>query len=104
MISVALKMDKICKKIEQAKTHHRQRSLWKAKARIWRKVKHLKTDLDSLHCQTTAYLVKNFDVIIIPPFKATDMSKRILGRSTGKWSFTEIDDGLGPYPALQMYD
>lgn len=53
--------------------HQRVRSLKKAKLRIFEKIRQL---IKEMHCKMTNYILENFDIILIPAFDVSTMSRR----------------------------
>nr|WP_272819471.1 transposase [Scytonema hofmannii] len=69
---LCFKLDELCSAISKS-TGQLKRRLKKAANRIRAKIKNL---VDELHKKTAKFLVDNFDVILLPTFETSQMSKK----------------------------
>ena len=65
-------LDNLLSKADAA-PHHRKRSLYRAAGRIRRRIRNL---VDELHHQVAHWLVRNYDIILLPDFRVAGMSGR----------------------------
>ena len=69
--------DLVSRRDSSETTKKQKRRMTFALARARRRIKNL---IDEMHKQTTNWLVKNFDVIVLPHFNAGEMSRRLTRR------------------------
>jgi putative transposase len=74
------KLDKLISKISQAKSKQKKRLKYAA-TRLRGKIKYL---IDELHKKTARFLVDNFDVILLPTFETSIMSRKAKRRIRSK--------------------
>ncbi len=77
---LCFRLDKLISKFSKAKCKQKKR-MKKAATRIRGKIKHL---VDELHKKTARFLVDNFDVILLPTFETSQMSKKAKRRIRSK--------------------
>lgn len=77
---LCFKLDKLISKISKAKSQQKKR-LKNAATRLRGKIKYL---VDELHKKTARFLVDNFDVILLPTFETSIMSKKAKRRIRSK--------------------
>ncbi|MDB9439830.1 transposase [Sphaerospermopsis kisseleviana CS-549] len=77
---LCFKLDKLISKISQAKSKQKKR-LKNAATRLRGKIKYL---VDELHKKTARFLVDNFDVILLPTFETSMMSRKVKRRIKSK--------------------
>ena len=77
---LCFKLDKLISKISKAKSRQKKR-LKNAATRLRGKIKYL---VDELHKKTARFLVDNFDVILLPTFETSIMSRKAKRRIRSK--------------------
>ena len=70
---LCLNLDKLISRKAKSRNHRERRSLNKAIQRHRAKIKNL---IEELHRKTTLFLVKNFDVILLPVFETQQLSEK----------------------------